>query len=199
MIGIVKSIITCLCLLLYAINNPVVRNGKCSARGVRRSSEACADWGVSDLDCGLLLLPLILLLIPSPSPSPSPPRPTLGAGWLAGWLADWLVPPPAPSGPQNPDHPIGAFIGKKINKKYIYIAPCSAHYLIRRRAAPGCPWVTCLLQLVPVVSPGWSACLRSCARDKDNIYIYTYIHIYIYIQIYVFQARNFQNWNVGED
>ena len=55
-----------------------VPNGKCSARGVKRSSEACADWGVSDLSSVLLLL---LLLLHRRS----------WAGWLAGCPA-WFDP-----------------------------------------------------------------------------------------------------------
>ena len=39
-----------------------VLNGKCSARGPRKLSEAVADWGKSDLNSVLLLLLLLLLL-----------------------------------------------------------------------------------------------------------------------------------------
>jgi hypothetical protein len=38
-----------------------VLNGKCSARGPRKLSEAVADWGKSDLNSVLLLLLLLLL------------------------------------------------------------------------------------------------------------------------------------------
>ena len=41
-------------------------NGKCSARGAKKNSEACADWSVSDL------VSVLLFLL---------------AGWVAGWLA----------------------------------------------------------------------------------------------------------------
>ena len=35
----------------------IPENGKCFARGGKRGSEACADWGVSDRSSVLLLLP----------------------------------------------------------------------------------------------------------------------------------------------
>ena len=69
-------------------------NGKCSARGPRKMSEAIADKGKSDLISVLLLLLLLLL-----------GRSWAGdwlAGWQVGWLVGWLAGCPLPTSLKYP-------------------------------------------------------------------------------------------------